>query len=689
MKRHYHYKIILFLVAIFLTNITLISQKPPKTQEELAAYMKDLQRKSDSMLNAMKKKGAEKEKNKKDITSSSKKQTSGTSESTTLPELDSVKVKNLPKKTLSPAELKSYLNNLYSQLCTKLPPGAVSSAKSIAAKLNNDPAKLESAALMGWQNGADDEALLLITKAATESNDGLLLANTGGLLDIFGWSEKAIPVLRTLVSQAPKNVIALNNLGQAYTALGMLDSAMYYFSRCLSLSSQHPEANSTAGYIELKRGNKEKAQAYFENSIRGSFNLAAYVGFATIYKNNKDKLKIAHLIEPKVKRPEYFNQFKYKPSRQCTNVSEAETVRAKFDAHKKMLQAETRKFDMLMKEAEQAMGKNWAEEFNKKTMEAVMKGESYMRPFQVMGSILSAEAELGYRKDMSDLEKFNMENRAQYSQLETEYKAAYERMMKSGPHDCAKENELKNKYLEQFAQLNVEWQSRNMLVENKYIDDLLYWCYFSATDLNDYRHRFYFWVKNYLYKVNGLSQIKILEPCKETEPGEIEEPVPAELKEFDCPAELEIGFAVGKLTMNCEKFSFKAGELIIFKFENQFKGKRQTTISLGGGVGFDATEKIGSVKAGFSTGMDMSAYLTFDGWGNLTDGGMSYSANAGIGVDFSAGERIKFKRNLGYMGAETGWRFGINSGLNFTTPGDLKEKPEKPLNKNVKIYNSN
>ena len=45
-----------------------------------------------------------------------------------------------------------------------------------------------------------------------------------------------------------------------------------------------------------------------------------------------------------------------------------------------------------------------------------------------------------------------------------------------------------------------------MLVENKYIDDLLYWCYFSAFDEKDYRHRFYNIVKDYLYKVNWLAQ---------------------------------------------------------------------------------------------------------------------------------------------------------------------------------------
>jgi hypothetical protein len=641
------------------------------------------------MLNAAKKKTAGIPNSIPGTTKAGNPQTDKTIENQKLPELDSAKVRSLPKKNFTPAELNAYLTALYDQLCRKFPADAVNSAKSIAAKLNNDPAKLEAAALHGWQNGADEEALLLIIKGATVSNDGLMLANAGAMLDIYGLSEKAIPVLRTIVSHSSNNVIALNNLGQAYTALGMRDSAMIYLSRCISLSSQHPEANNTAGHIELNKGNKAKAQTYFENSLRGGFNLSAYTGLATIFKDDKSKLKIAHLIKPKVKKPEYFNQFKYKLPRQCLNVNEAATVKQEFDSYKKMLSNEKGKYDKLRKEAEKNMGANWAENFNKKTMEAVTQGKTYMKPFQVLGGIIESEATLGYHDDLADLQKFNIENREQYKQLEQEYKNAYERLFQSGARNCTSENELKNKYLERFAQLNEEWQSRNMLVENKYIDDLLYWCYFSAFDANDYRHRFYTWVNNYLYKVNWLAQVKILEPCEETEPGEAEQPEQKELNEFDCPVDVEIGFVVGKLTMNCQKFSFKAGELIIFKYEKRFTGKRQTTISLGGGGGIDLKEKIGPVKAGFGVSMDMSVYLTFDKAGNCTDGGMIYSASRNFGVDFSAGERIKIKRDLGNMDQEIGWRFGINSGVSFTPPKNPFEKPEVQLNPNIRIYQPN
>ena len=384
-------------------------------------------------------------------------------------------------------------------MCRKFPADVVSSAKSIASKLGNNAAKIESAALLAWYKGADEEAVLLITKSASVTgSDGLPLVNAGAILDMYGLPEKAIPILRTVVANDPKSAIAHNNLGQAYTSIGMLDSAMYYFGKCLGLSSQHPEANNTAGHIELKRGNKSKAQTYFENSLRGGYTHSAYVGLKTILK---EKTRIAHLIKPKVKFPEYFNQFKYKLPRQCENVNDAATVQLEFDNYKKMLSGVMRQADLAGKEAEKAMGKNWAVEMNQRTMDAVMKGESYLRPFQTLGSIIDAEATVGYVADMNDLMKFNEENRAEYKKLEEDYKKAYEQMMQSGG-GCARENALKNKYLEQFALLNSEWQSRNMLIENKYIDDYLYWCYFAAADINDYKHRFYSYMYRYLYRLH-------------------------------------------------------------------------------------------------------------------------------------------------------------------------------------------
>jgi tetratricopeptide (TPR) repeat protein len=599
-----------------------------------------------------------------------------------LPVADSVKIKTLPAKALSLSELRIFLKDLHTQLAKKFLADQVASAAAIVKKLDNDPKKVEAAAMIGWQNGATEESLLLIVAAAANADaDAMTLTNTGAMLDMAGLSEKAIPVLRTITTLDPRNAIALNNMGQAYTALGMQDSALYYFSRCLSLSPQHPEANNTAGVIEFKRGNKHKALPYFENSIRGSFNLCAYNGIIAIKKD----YKINKLIKPKVKVPGYFNQFKYILPPQCTNVDMAEKTRKEYQVFLQTIHWQKEQYAKLQKQAAaQFSATGLAQTQNK-----MAKGKTSFKPFLSLAYVMGLELNAEYQEEKLELNNtFDKQYQEQYADLEKQYETDYAKMMKdfrdSEKGECCREGNtsccaadkevcnagtaLRNKYLPRFAQLTEDWQTRHLLVEKKYFDDLIYWNYLASFDDNDFRSRFYYWVNHYLGELGRLCKTKILEPCHPKEFQEPEKPAQTELKQFDCPVDLTIPFLVGKISMNCEKLSFKAGELVVFKYEKQFTGSRQSTMSIGAGVGIDASYKAGPFKAGSEAGLDMSVYLSFDNAGNCTDGGMVYSVYAGGALDFAAGERIKLKKDVASVSEKIGWRFGINSGVSFITP---------------------
>jgi tetratricopeptide (TPR) repeat protein len=164
----------------------------------------------------------------------------------------------MPRRDLTSAEMNSYLTDLHDQLKKLLPAEYVASANSIAEKLKY-PLRIENAAVLAWQNGSFEQSVLLITDAASRlPTDENVLSNAGAILDMSGLSEKAIPILRRVIHIDSENAAAHNNLGQAYTALGMQDSALYYFTHCLSLSPQHPEANNTAGIIELQKAMIQK-----------------------------------------------------------------------------------------------------------------------------------------------------------------------------------------------------------------------------------------------------------------------------------------------------------------------------------------------------------------------------------------------------------------------------------------------
>ena len=402
-------------------------------------------------------------------------------ETVKLPPLDSTAVSGLPKKTFTIAELQVYLIDLHSQLKKKLP-DAAASASTIAIQLGNDPAKLEAAAMHAWQKGATEEAVLLVVDAAKHAGpDGLLLANAGALLDMSGLSEKAIPILKTAVRHNPQNGMALNNLGQAYTQLGMRDSAMIYFGRCLRLSPEHPEANNTAGLIELAHGSKSKAKSYFENSIRGGFTLTAHRGLRIIDGTNT---RIAKLIRPKVKLPEYFNQFKYKLPAQCENVNDAVTLEKEHQDYRAFLDKLRKKYQALRKAAEKELNAHTVQNLQKRALNL----EMIVRPYQIMAQTMVTETWIEFTQDLMKLDTFERENRKQYHDLEVRL-----RDDKDAPCNPA----IQNEYLQKFANLNNELQSRNILVYKKYTDDFLYWNYLGALDEFAFMARHYNWLEYY------------------------------------------------------------------------------------------------------------------------------------------------------------------------------------------------
>ena len=374
----------LAIAGLFISISAFAQQKSFPTDEELEAFKKKLQNQADSMQNVINKKIQE---NQQKAAGGNAKQGNTHPKKTDmvkLPPWDSTAVSGLPKKTFTIAELQVYLVDLHSQLKKKLP-DAAASANTIAIQLGNDPPKLEAAAMHAWQKGATEEAVLLVVDAAKHAGaDGLLLANAGALLDMSGLSEKAIPILKTAVRHNPQNGMALNNLGQAYTQLGMRDSAMTYFGRCIRLSPEHPEANNTAGLIELAHGSKSKAKSYFENSIRGGFTLTAHRGLRII---DGTDTRIAKLIRPKVKLPEYFNQFKYKLPAQCENVNDAVTLEKEHQDYRAFLDKLRKKYHALRVAAEKELNANTVQNLQKRALNL----EMIVRPYQILAETMLTE----------------------------------------------------------------------------------------------------------------------------------------------------------------------------------------------------------------------------------------------------------------------------------------------------------
>ena len=71
----------------------------------------------------------------------------------------------------------------------------------------------------------------------------------------------AIPLLREVVSNEPRNTDALNYLGFSYRETGDLKNAMTYYQRALAINPNHKGANEYLGELYVRLGDLPKAEA--------------------------------------------------------------------------------------------------------------------------------------------------------------------------------------------------------------------------------------------------------------------------------------------------------------------------------------------------------------------------------------------------------------------------------------------
>ncbi len=608
---------------------------------------------------------------------------------------------SIPKKVFTKSELVSFLNDTYLQLSKKIPAGISSSVQKIATKYNNDGNKMGDIAVAGWYTNYREEALLLIIKAAINSPDnGMLLNNCAALLNMSGIEQTAIPILKYALQSYPGSSMLLNNLGQAYAALGETDTAMVYLGRSIKIEPENSEANNTAGQIEAIKGNKQKAIDYLEKSLKVAYSKPAWLKLSRIKKD----ANLVPLIRPRVKIPEYFNLFKYDLPAQCTRVENASIAAAENEIFRKMLRLQAKAYETKLKGMDIELIYR-----SSVTGRRIQPDEFIAQPYHELCGIMVRDIGAEYGNAVVNLlTKVDKKYYEARSILENEYDSLLKALVKgfskmedkccgegmttsccpTREEKCTAYNNLANQYLPKFAILTEEWQQKNILVHKQYFDEVIYWNYLSLRPLSDdiFKIRFYELIGGYLFSLERICITKIIEPCEFSPTTATKES--NTIPEYECPLEIEIPFIVGKFELNCEKFSFKAGEGAIFGYEKNFQTK-QSTVSVGIGLKLELEAKLGPLKAGVSASAGESMFITFDGDNKFSDGGLKVEAKASAGLEAEAGKAVKGKKDLAKEETGVGVTFGINSGCNFNEgpfKGMIGPKPEVPLNKKVPVY---
>ena len=215
---------------------------------------------------------------------------------------------------------------------------------------------------------------------------------------------------------------------------------------------------------------------------------------------------------------------------------------------------------------------------------------------------MAAEVGIGLRSDNANLAKivdknFVRDQAALQQQYEKDLKVINDKEWETSEPRCRALNGLANQYLPQFAAITEELQKKHMLVLRTWFDQLVYWNYLTLEPTGDiyFRIHYYETIIWYLNTLGSVGFTKIIEPC-DFEPT-VAHCDSAELKDIDCPINIEIPFVVGKFELNCKTFTLQAGEGVVFGYEKDFT-TRKSTLDVGIGLKLELEAKLGPAHAG-------------------------------------------------------------------------------------------
>jgi tetratricopeptide (TPR) repeat protein len=538
-----------------------------------------------------------------------------------LPVRNNLLLSQLPKKPLTSNELKAYLFTLDAQLTQKLKTAVADSAKEIAGNLRNDGEKIAYTAMVAWYKNDVELAVMLAAKAAVLSADNnTVLSNCAAVLVVAGLGNKAIPILQVLLQREPGSSTVLNNTGQAYTSLGELDTAMYYFGRCIKIAPEHPEANSTAAVVCLKRGQIDQAKVYCIQSVKGGLTNAGINSYGHLFKESN----IEKLIDPGSWKIYPFNENDFTFPEQCEKVVDAARIQAELNACKIRYKTFFDKYD-----------KTHNAELRSKA--AVLGARYAQHPAENQWMVNSTtvytrRAAFVYHRLITglldDINALVLKHTAQVADLKAEYAAKQRELVTKRNGDiiacahsnlcevklqathCRQQNELANQYLPKFAVINRDYVSKRWRMAKESFQAN------SNMQKMGVKHNTLPYYAQETGRIGFISApltngeilndgYQVIKPYCDMTAAEMQAIDSLELKEnTNCGINVEIPLGLVKMSFSCDEFEIEGGELVKGKFTKNFTSGQSTVYA---GVG-------GSVAIpGFEAGATQYIYVCFDG----------------------------------------------------------------------------
>jgi hypothetical protein len=473
----------------------------------------------------------------------------------------------------------------------------------------------------------------------------------------------------------------LNNLGQAYLDLEEDSRAETYLLMAVRSYNYHPDANQALAVISEKKGDKAAAIKYAENSLKGAYRTETY---NLLKKLKPSGLRLMDLIRQRYKQPEHFNIHKYPLLPQCTNVNTAIELDKQHDAYNKMLWDLNIKYEKL-EAIEAAIVEKTGVNI---MMNRVKANRSPLRPFGEFATTILVELAEEYTDKFIRFDKYKQNYNAEKDRLWKSHNAELKAINDRGGK-CGEKDALANRYLNQFAILQTDYQLEALPLYKNYLNDWSFWSYMASYDDHLYKQAFYQMVQSMILVLKDVNRTEIIIPCGTTE-EEGGKADTLQVEEPDCPFPAKVIIPLGfiKLELSCDGYKLEGGEGVIGKIEYD---RKSGDITLAFGLG-GALPKAAFKVLGADIGVEMEAkgqfYITFDKSGTPTDLGIVWEAEMKLLAK-------KGEAGFEFTLEEDELKVGFGNGVTMKEGGSLKavidqmypvQPDAKQQNKNVPLY---
>lgn len=174
-----------------------------------------------------------------------------------IPLRDVDRIKTIPDKLLTDAELAVFVKNIQLEVEKKISPIQLEQAKFMYSKAveKEYTDKIGMLASLCWMNNFTELALYFAGKACLNNlKNQDYLNNYASFLSMTGGEHLALPILLNLDNKYPDNSTLLNNIAQAWFGLGEISKAKHYIDKTQAIFPGHRQALKTKCLIQRSEG---------------------------------------------------------------------------------------------------------------------------------------------------------------------------------------------------------------------------------------------------------------------------------------------------------------------------------------------------------------------------------------------------------------------------------------------------